>query len=84
MSCSLKVFRRYIVDNIVFRRKYDFCFFPILVSFNKRIKITEVPVKHNFRQHGQSKYKTIPVVLGTVYDYFMLVLRMKLRRKKSS
>jgi len=79
MSCPLKAFRRIVVENVKFRRKYDFCFFPLLAALNKKIKITEVSVKGNLRQYGRTKYNTVPVIMGTVYDYLVLVLRSKFR-----
>lgn len=79
MSCSLKAFRRIVAENVKFRRRYDFCFFPLLAALNKKIKIMEVPVKGNPRQYGRTKYNTFPVIMETAYDYFMLVLRSKFR-----
>lgn len=73
MSCSLRVFRRWVLKDVHFKRKNDFCFFPLLVTFNKKVRISEVPIKGNPRQYGRTKYKTMPVIMGVARDYFSLV-----------
>jgi len=88
-GCSLKVFRRVVVERIpLFEGMHRF--FPALALMHG-FSITEMPVRHFPRAHGQSKYGIGNRLFKSVYDLIAArwmrsrVLRYRVRdgRKRS-
>jgi dolichol-phosphate mannosyltransferase len=67
-GCSLKVFRRAVVERIpLFSGMHRF--FPALAQMYG-FSVTEVPVQHFHRAHGRSKYGIGNRVFASLYDLF--------------
>jgi glycosyltransferase involved in cell wall biosynthesis len=67
-GCSLKVFRRAVVERMpLFSGMHRF--FPALAQMYG-FSVTEVPVQHFHRAHGQSKYGIGNRVFASLYDLF--------------
>ena len=67
-GCSLKVFRRVVVERIpLFRNMHRF--FPALAKMHG-FTVTEVPVQHFPRAHGMSKYGIGNRLFAGLYDLF--------------
>lgn len=67
-GCSLKVFRRIVVERIpLFKGMHRF--FPALAQMYG-FSVTEVPVQHFSRAHGQSKYGIGNRLFASLYDLF--------------
>ncbi|MEC4673722.1 MAG: glycosyltransferase family 2 protein [Nitrospirota bacterium] len=67
-GCSLKVFRRAVIERIpLFRNMHRF--FPALAQMYG-FSVTEVPVQHFPRAHGHSKYGIGNRVFAGLYDLF--------------
>ena len=65
-GCSLKVFRRAVVERIpLFHNMHRF--FPALARMHG-FSVTEVPVQHFLRAHGRSKYGIGNRLLAGLYD----------------
>lgn len=65
-GCSLKVFRRAVVERIpLFRNMHRF--FPALAKMHG-FSVTEVPVQHFPRAHGRSKYGVGNRLFAGLYD----------------
>lgn len=65
-GCSLKIFRRSVVDRLqLFNGMHRF--FPALALMHG-FTVTEVPVRHYARTHGQSKYGLGNRLLKSLYD----------------
>ena len=65
-GCSLKVFRRAVVERIpLFHNMHRF--FPALAKMNG-FSVTEVPVQHFPRAHGRSKYGVGNRLFASLYD----------------
>ena len=82
-GCSLKVFRRPVVDRLqLFNGMHRF--FPALALMHG-FTVTEVPVRHHPRTHGISKYGVGNRLFKGLYDLFAVrwmqtrVLRYRLR-----
>ena len=82
-GCSLKVFRRPVVDRLqLFNGMHRF--FPALALMHG-FTVTEVPVRHHPRTHGTSKYGVGNRLFKGLYDLFAVrwmqtrVLRYRLR-----
>lgn len=82
-GCSLKVFRRPVVDRLqLFNGMHRF--FPALALMHG-FSVTEVPVRHHPRTHGISKYGVGNRLFKGLYDLFAVrwmqtrVLRYRLR-----
>jgi len=82
-GCSLKIFRRAVVDKIqLFTGMHRF--FPALALMHG-FSVTEVPVRHYPRAHGVSKYGVGNRLFKSLYDLIAVrwmqhrVLRYKLR-----
>ena len=76
-GCSLKVFRRQVVERIpLFEGMHRF--FPSLARMHG-FTVTEVPVRHYPRAHGQSKYGIGNRVLKALRD--LLAVRWMQRRR---
>ena len=82
-GCSLKVFRRSVVDRLqLFNGMHRF--FPALALMHG-FTVTEVPVRHHPRTHGISKYGVGNRLFKGLYDLFAVrwmqtrVLRYRLR-----
>jgi glycosyltransferase involved in cell wall biosynthesis len=85
-GCSLKVFRRVVVERIaLFEGMHRF--FPALALMHG-FTITEVPVRHFPRAHGQSKYGIGNRLFKSVYDLIAArwmrsrVLRYRMRDER--
>ena len=67
-GCSLKVFRRAVVERMpLFSGMHRF--FPALAQMYG-FSVTEVPVQHFHRAHGQSKYGIGNRLFASLYDLF--------------
>lgn len=67
-GCSLKVFRRAVIERIpLFRNMHRF--FPALAQMHG-FSVTEVPVQHFPRAHGHSKYGIGNRIFAGLYDLF--------------
>ena len=84
-GCSLKIFRRAVVDRItLFNGMHRF--FPALALMHG-LTVVEVPVRHYPRAHGVSKYGVGNRLFKGIYDLFAVrwmqarVLRYKYRDK---
>ena len=67
-GCSLKVFRRTVIERIpLFRNMHRF--FPALAQMHG-FSVTEVPVQHFPRAHGHSKYGIGNRMFAGLYDLF--------------
>jgi len=67
-GCSLKIFRRTVIERIpLFRNMHRF--FPALAQMHG-FSVTEVPVQHFPRAHGYSKYGIGNRVFAGLYDLF--------------
>ena len=67
-GCSLKVFRRAVIERIpLFRNMHRF--FPALAQMHG-FSVTEVPVQHFPRAHGHSKYGIGNRMFAGLYDLF--------------
>lgn len=67
-GCSLKVFRRAVVDRIpLFKGMHRF--FPALAQMYQ-FTVVEIPVGHFPRAHGQSKYGIGNRLFSSLYDLF--------------
>ena len=82
-GCSLKVFRRHVVDRLqLFNGMHRF--FPALALMHG-FTVTEVPVRHHPRTHGISKYGVGNRLFKGLYDLFAVrwmqtrVLRYRLK-----
>ena len=85
-GCSLKVFRRHVVDRLqLFNGMHRF--FPALALMHG-FTVTEVPVRHHPRTHGISKYGVGNRLFKGLYDLFAVrwmqtrVLRYRLRTRE--
>ena len=83
-GCSLKIFRRAVVDRIqLFTGMHRF--FPALALMHG-FSVTEVPVRHYPRAHGVSKYGVGNRLFKSLYDLIAVrwmqhrVLRYQYRR----
>lgn len=75
-GCSLKVFRRAVVERIpLFRNMHRF--FPALAKMHG-FSVTEVPVQHFPRAHGRSKYGVGNRLFAGLYD--LLAVRWMQKR----
>jgi dolichol-phosphate mannosyltransferase len=84
-GCSLKVFRRAVVEHMhLFEGMHRF--FPALALMHG-FTVTEVPVRHFPRAHGQSKYGIGNRLFRSLYDLIAVkwmqrrVLRYRLRKQ---
>jgi glycosyltransferase involved in cell wall biosynthesis len=71
-GCSLKAYRREVIKNVKLYGEMH-RFVPIYASW-QGAKVTEIPVDHHARVHGQSKYgisRTFKVVLDLITVKFM-------------
>lgn len=69
LNCGLKAYRREVTSSIdLYGDLYRFI--PILVA-SQGFRVTEIPVQHNPREHGQSKYG---LRLSGVFDLISLSL----------
>ena len=67
-GCSLKIFRRSVIERIpLFKGMHRF--FPALAQMYG-FSVTEVPVQHYSRAHGQSKYGIGNRLFAGLYDLF--------------
>ena len=67
-GCSLKVFRRAVIERIpLFNGMHRF--FPALAQMYG-FSVTEVPVQHFARAHGESKYGIGNRLFASLYDLF--------------
>ena len=65
-GCSLKIFRRPVIEHIpLFNNMHRF--FPALARMHG-FSMTEVPVQHFPRAHGRSKYGIVNRLLAGLYD----------------
>jgi glycosyltransferase involved in cell wall biosynthesis len=87
-GCSLKVFRRRVIDRLqLFNGMHRF--FPALALMHG-FTVTEVPVRHHPRRHGISKYGVGNRLFKGVYDLIAVrwmqsrVLRYRLRSEEGS
>lgn len=87
-GCSLKVFRRSVIERMVlFEGMHRF--FPVLALMHG-FTVTEVPVRHYPRAHGVSKYGVGNRVFKGLYDLFAVrwmqsrCLRYRLRQDTSA
>lgn len=72
-GCSLKVYRAEVVKNINLYGELH-RFIPAIASW-QGVAVTEMPVNHNARQYGKSKYgisRTVRVVLDLITVRFLL------------
>jgi len=72
-GCSLKAYRADVVKNINLYGELH-RFIPAMAS-GYGVRVTEVPVNHRAREHGQSKYgisRTFRVLLDLMTVYFLL------------
>ena len=60
-GCMLRAYRRHIVEAMLMCREHS-TFIPILANSFARIT-TEIPVKHEARKQGQSKYSLMKLVM---------------------
>ena len=75
-GCSLKIFRRRVVERLpLFRNMHRF--FPALARMHG-FSVTEVPVRHFPRVHGQSKYGIGNRLFASLYD--LMAVRWMQRR----
>jgi glycosyltransferase involved in cell wall biosynthesis len=65
-GCSLRMFKREIIDCLPYFKNFH-RFFTFLVR-EKGFKIKEVPVKHNPRQFGKSKYGILKRAKEGIFD----------------
>jgi glycosyltransferase involved in cell wall biosynthesis len=86
-GCSLKVFRRRVIDRLqLFNGMHRF--FPALALMHG-FTVTEVPVRHHPRRHGISKYGVGNRLFKGVYDLMAVhwmqsrVLRYQIRGRRS-
>lgn len=84
-GCSLKIFRRRVVDRLqLFTGMHRF--FPALALMHG-FTVTEVPVQHHPRKHGVSKYGVGNRLFKSIYDLIAVrwmqkrVLRYQIRGK---
>jgi glycosyltransferase involved in cell wall biosynthesis len=84
-GCSLKVFRRRVVDRLqLFNGMHRF--FPALALMHG-FTVTEVPVRHHPRRHGTSKYGVGNRLFKGLYDLFAVrwmqtrVLRYRIKTR---
>ena len=72
-GCTLKVYRREILEGVKLYGEMH-RFIPALASW-MGVKVTEIPVNHRAREHGQSKYglsRIIRVILDLMTVKFLL------------
>jgi dolichol-phosphate mannosyltransferase len=87
-GCSLKVFRRRVIDRLqLFNGMHRF--FPALALMHG-FTVTEVPVRHHPRRHGTSKYGVGNRLFKGLYDLIAVrwmqsrILRYRLRSDEGS
>ncbi len=73
ISCTFRAYRREVISGLHFKGRFDFSMIPYIIFLKKKARITEVMVKDNYRKFGETKYRTLPTIIGTVRDYIRLV-----------
>ncbi len=73
MSCTLRAYRREALEGIEFGRGYDFSLLPYLIARRKAMRICEVPVSHERRHSGTSKYGFWGTCAGTFVSFVRCV-----------
>ncbi|UCD15697.1 MAG: glycosyltransferase family 2 protein [Candidatus Omnitrophota bacterium] len=69
-GCSLRIFRKEIVDSVPFFKNFH-RFFVFLVR-RKGFLVKEVPVAHNARRFGKSKYRFFKRMVEGIFDLWGL------------
>jgi glycosyltransferase involved in cell wall biosynthesis len=71
-GCSLKAYRRWTLDRMALYSDMH-RFLPALAAATAGARITEIPVRHHPRRHGQSKYG-LSRILKILADLFTITL----------
>ena len=74
IGCAMRAYKREIVEGLTFQGRYDHSLLPYVISKTKKIKITEIRIRDNYRKFGETKYGHLSTAIGTIYDYIKLVL----------
>lgn len=66
VGCSLRMFKREIIDNLPYFKNFHrfFTFLAIQAGF----KVKEIPLRHNARQFGKTKYTTLKRAKEGIFD----------------
>ena len=76
---SVKAFRKEVVDRIPFRKDWHRYIVPF--AYEAGFTVTEVPIKHRPRIHGESKYKGLGRVIIGVLDLIAVKFQLSFGQK---
>jgi dolichol-phosphate mannosyltransferase len=77
ISCTMRAYRKEIVDDITLNGKFYFSILPYIISSKKNIKITEVKINHDYRKFGKTKYVHLYTICGTTFDFIRVIFTSK-------
>ena len=80
MSCSLRAYKRNIVQGLFLNEKHEVGFIPYLLS-QRTNKIIEVKINHRKRSFGKAKYPFFSTSFGvSIYYIRLIILNLTKRR----